>query len=327
MAKVALIPTLLVSLAIAASHGNREREADGAYSPKDAHHHDKDGKHDSKFDREAILGSKKEVEEFEQLPPAEAKKKLGILAKKMDRNQDGFIDKVELGQWILRSLRMLSQEESDERFEDSDINKDGFVGWDEHKEADFPGVDEFAQMGQEGGPIDADTLDELAMMYEEKILFQAADVDGDGKLSKTEFFSFSHPEDNLDKMGEAVVKTAKDTKDKNSDGRIDFQEFVGDRGRDQDKDWLVAEKERFDTDLDKNKDGSMDDPEILDWIVPDSETIVKDEVKHLFASADDDHDDKLSMDEITNRVDVFLGSEATDYGEHLHHLDRFQDEL
>ena len=43
-----------------------------------------------------IIGSEKEVEEFEHLPPAVAKERLRKLAVKMDRNLDGKIDKKEL---------------------------------------------------------------------------------------------------------------------------------------------------------------------------------------------------------------------------------------
>ena len=38
----------------------------------------------------------------------------------------------------------------------------------------------------------------------------------------------------------------------------------------------------------------------------------------LFCSADDDHDEKLTIEEIVSKHDVFVGSEATDYGDHLH---------
>ena len=41
-------------------------------------------------------------------------KRLRVLAGKMDRNGDGFVDKTELRQWIVRSFRMLSREDSDE---------------------------------------------------------------------------------------------------------------------------------------------------------------------------------------------------------------------
>ena len=39
---------------------------------------------------------------------------------KMDRNGDGSVDKKELFSWILRSFRSLSQEESTDRFQDTD---------------------------------------------------------------------------------------------------------------------------------------------------------------------------------------------------------------
>lgn len=52
-----------------------------------------------------------------------------------------------------------------------------------------------------------------------------------------------------------------------------------------------------------------------------------DEVNHLFAAADVDHDDRLSYDEILENHDLFVGSEATDYGDHLHNIDKIRDEL
>lgn len=48
---------------------------------------------------------------------------------------------------------------------------------------------------------------------------------------------------------------------------------------------------------------------------------------HLFAAADDDHDNRLSYEEILEHHDTFVGSEATDYGDHLQDIQRFQDEL
>ena len=35
----------------------------------------------------------------------------------------------------------------------------------------------------------------------------------------------------------------------------------------------------------------------------------------------------LTFDEVLNNHDLFVGSEATDYGDHLHNLHRFEDEL
>lgn len=83
---------------------NREREVDGAYSPRDRDHLDGD-EHSNEFDHEAILGSVKEAEEFDHLSPEESKKRLSILLLKMDINNDKVIDRKELKAWILRSFK------------------------------------------------------------------------------------------------------------------------------------------------------------------------------------------------------------------------------
>ena len=43
------------------------------------------------------------------------------------------------------------------------------------------------------------------MMEEDKILFDAADVNGDGKLDVVEFLSFSHPEEDPKMIGPGTV--------------------------------------------------------------------------------------------------------------------------
>ncbi|KAK8751537.1 hypothetical protein OTU49_008984 [Cherax quadricarinatus] len=124
-----------------------------------------------------------------------------------------------------------------------------------------------------------------------------------------------------------VLQQTLDEKDTNNDGVIDFQEFVGDKGKEQDREWLLTEKDKFDHEHDKDGNGILDRNEILAWVVPTNEDIAEDEVDHLFGAADDDGDDLLSFLEILDHHDVFVGSEATDYGDHLHNLDRFEDEL
>lgn len=55
--------------------------------------------------------------------------------------------------------------------------------------------------------------------------------------------------------------------------------------------------------------------------------IAHEEVDHLFAHSDDDHDDVLTFEEILNHHETFVGSEVTDYGEHLQNIHHFSDEL
>jgi len=309
-----------VSSGVPSNHGHKEREADGAYSPRSSKH--ADGQHEGQFDHEAILGSHKEAEEFDDLPPAEAKRRLAKLLVQMDRDADERISRQELKQWILRSFRSLAEEESKERFEDADGDDDGHVTWDEYKEEEFDLED--AGQNEEALLEDPDRAEEFNMLQEDKILFKAADRNDDSKLDKTECLSFSHPEEDP-AMYDVVLRQSLSQRDKNGDGFIDFQEYVGERGKDHSLEWVRAEKERFDADLDKDKDGKMNREEILAWMIPSNEDMAEEEVKHLFAGSDDDVDGQLTFDEVLNHHDVFVGSEATDYGDMLHKMGK--DEL
>lgn len=299
-----------------------ERESDGAFSPRD-HNHGEGEDHDMAFDHEAILGSRKEAEEFDDLPPEEAKRRLKILLGKMDRNLDEHIDKNELYAWILRSFKSLSEEDSIDRFEDADEDDNGFVSWEEYK-ADEYDFDDDQDMKE--ALSDPDTAEEWKLMQEDHYLFKAADKDDDDNLNKKEFFSFSHPEEDLE-MQPHVVRQILKEKDTDGDGVLNFKEFVGDRAKDQNKEWLISEKDRFDNELDKNGDSTLNKEEIIAWIIPSNEEIATEEASHLFAGADEDMDGVLSFEEVINNYDLFVGSEATDYGDHLTNLHRFEDEL
>jgi Ca2+-binding EF-hand superfamily protein len=317
--------------AVAASHSHshrhaagREREEDGAFSPR-VHDREKiepgfgHAEHHTEFDHEAILGSAKEAEEYDHLPPEEARKRLRALVEKMDLDGDKSIEKPELKAWILRSFRMLSEEESKERLQEVDANEDGLVSWQEYVEETFG-------INADQLNIPLQDLEEQRMMADDKGLFQAADKNNDGVLDQKEYVSFSHPEEDPS-MLPIVYQQTLVSKDTDGDGQISFKEYIGDRGIDKGKEWLESEKNKFDDDLDKDKDGLLNRQEILSWVIPSNEEIADDEVAHLFAASDDDQDEKLSYDEILDHHETFVGSEATDYGDHLMNLDRFKEEL
>ncbi|KAH9636170.1 hypothetical protein HF086_007122 [Spodoptera exigua] len=119
-------------------------------------------------------------------------------------------------------------------------------------------------------------------------MWAVADANSDGKLELNEFQVFTNPEEHKE-MHQFLINQTLREKDLNKDGSIDFNEYIGERG--------------------------MFMYEIAD-----------EEVDHLFASADDDHDDLLSFEEILQHHDVFVGSEATDYGSDLMG-EHFDDEL
>jgi len=159
-----------------------------------------------------------------------------------------------------------------------------------------------------------------------RFLFLAADTNGDGTLDKAEFLAFSHPEEDENMKPHVVAQVLK-SKDKDGDGSLSFQEYLGARGEGKDKEWLLTEKDRFDNDLDGNGDHLLNEAEIMAWIVPSNNDIAEEEVNHLFAGADADLDGRLTFAEVLDNHELFVGSEVTDYGDHLHNLDRFQDEL
>lgn len=60
-------------------------------------------------------------------------------------------------------------------------------------------------------------------------LFQAADVNQDGTLDKEEYRKFCSPEEFAD-MLPILIENTLEEKDRNRDGFIDFDEFIGDAG-------------------------------------------------------------------------------------------------
>lgn len=309
------------------AHHGGERLEDGSYRSRDADHHDGDGEHMTEFDHEAMLGSVKEAEEYHQLSPDESKRRLHILVStKIDTNKDQFIEKHELKAHILRSFKSLSEEEANDRFDEVDENNDDIVTWAEY-------LREMYDMDSEDEPeiklpvFDENTDDVNRQLIEDdKTVFEAADLNKDGRLTRDEFVLFISPEEHPIMLPIILNQTLRD-KDTDNDGMINFQEFLGDSARDHDKAWLIAEKERFDSEHDKDGDGLLNGNEILSWIVPSNDDVATDEVNHLFAAADSDHDERLSYDEILENHDLFVGSEATDYGDHLHNIDKLRDEL
>lgn len=314
-----LTHNMLLYCATAAVHGHGvdnnhlERESDGSYRPRDYDHYGDTG-HNVEFDHEAILGSVKDAEEFDSLSPEESRKRLAVIIRNMDLNNDKHVDKEELKKWITESFSKLSREEAKERLQEADDNHDESVSWAEYLQ--MFGVDNEDEITLD------DTGDTGMSLHAEKAMWAVADVNNNGELDLNEFQVFTNPEEH-EKMHPFLINQTLAERDHNRDGVIDFMEYIGENGQQQDKEWLITEKDKFDHDLDTNGDRILDMAEIHKWIIPSNDEIVLEEVDHLFASADDDHDELLSYEEMLEHHNVFVGSEADSgvLGEH------FDDEL
>jgi len=83
------------------------------------------------------------------------------------------------------------------------------------------------------------------------------------------------------------------------------------------------ERESFRAYRDKNNDGFLDEEEVKQWIMPDEYDHAGAETNHLIHASDSDNDGKLTKEEVLDKYDVFVGSQATDFGEALVKHDEF----
>ncbi|CAK5116021.1 unnamed protein product [Meloidogyne enterolobii] len=260
-----------------------------------------EGKHDVEMDHKAVLGP--DTDEYNDLPPEESKKRLRVLALKMDIDKDGFISPEELNEWVYNSLVNVDLEETKER--------DDFITWPEYTQEAF-GI----SAEDEAKKVLSDS-DDLKLLEEDRRYFAAADLNGDLKLNFEEFVAFQNPE-HAEHMHDILIQNTLNEKDANKNGKIDLAEFLGDLANEQPKsEWFLSEQSRFQDEYDKNKDGVLDGEEMRAWLVPDFKQTAKQEADHLIESADENKDGKLSIDEVVNAYKIFVGSEVTNYGEHL----------
>jgi len=63
--------------------------------------------------------------------------------------------------------------------------------------------------------------------------------------------------------------------------------------------------------------------EVRAWIIPPDFDHTEAEARHLMEESDTDHDEKLTKQEILENYDLFVGSQATDFGEALTRHDEF----
>uniref|UniRef100_A0A8C4RTD1 Reticulocalbin-3 n=1 Tax=Erpetoichthys calabaricus TaxID=27687 RepID=A0A8C4RTD1_ERPCA len=248
-----------------------------------------------RYDHEAFLG-KEEAKTFDQLTPEE-KARLGEkkIVDRIDNDNNGYVTVEELKNWIKRVQK---------------------ISWEEYKQATYgyylANPEEFQ-----------DTNDQFSfkkMLPRDERRFKAADLDEDLAASREEFTAFLHPEE-FEHMKDIVVLETLEDIDKNGDGYVDEDEYIADMFSHEEggpePDWVKTEREQFSDFRDTNKDGKMDKDEIRHWILPQDYDHAQAEARHLMYESDTDKDQILSKEEILEKWNMFVGSQATNYGEDL----------
>lgn len=197
-----------------------------------------------------------------------------------------------------------------------------------------------------------------SMLARDRRRWSVADRDGDDSLTRAEFIEFLHPEESAHMRDIVVAETLEDidkgmsrqwrqktrAKDilidlfffslsllligSDKDGKVSVEEYIGDMFRgaedgEEEPEWVKNERETFANFRDKDHDGYMNNDEVRDWIIPPDFDHSEAEARHLIYEADSDADSKLTKDEILEKYDLFVGSQATDFGEALTRHDEF----
>ena len=89
------------------------------------------------------------------------------------------------------------------------------------------------------------------MLTRDRRRWSVADANHDDKLTRVEFTDFLHPEESPRMRDIVVIETIEDI-DKNNDGKVSVEEYIGDmyRGSEDDveePEWVKNERETFST--------------------------------------------------------------------------------
>ncbi|XP_074641938.1 calumenin-A-like isoform X2 [Tubulanus polymorphus] len=262
-------------------------------------------------------GSHDQAEEYKHLEPAEAKKRLGQLVDLMDKDEDGFVTEEELDGWVKKSFRQLDRDEATRQFEQANRDQNVGVSWEEYLDKMY------GYTADEVKEFEKDTSDEMVnfvmLIHYDKKKFMVADLDKDNFLSLDEYDAFLHPSEHKH-LNDVEMERVMEEHDKNKDGKVSFEEFMGDHKPEKEED-QIAEKENF-KEHDKDGNGYLSRDEVQAWSLPTFDEAAIEEAKHLINESDKDKDGKLTKEEIVDAHEVFVGSQATDYGNHLDKLMR-----
>jgi Ca2+-binding EF-hand superfamily protein len=286
-------------------------------------------KHNVEYDHEAFLG-KEEQKTFDKLTPEESKERLGIIYDKIDTDKDGLVTEAELIDWIKHVQTRYIYTDTDRQWRDlvPDNSDTARLSWDMYAQRTYGHIDDI-DIEEVKTDDDIERYDYRHMMNRDKRRWAKADLDNDALLTKSEFSDFLHPEE-AGHMKDIVIDETLEEIDRNKDGVITLEEYIGDmwpesskENADEEPDWVKTEREQFTMYRDKNKDGHMDRDEVKDWIIPDDYDHAVSEAKHLVFETDANRDGSLSKAEVLDKYDLFVGSQATDFGDALTKHDEF----
>ncbi|KDR09191.1 45 kDa calcium-binding protein isoform X2 [Zootermopsis nevadensis] len=285
---------------------------------------ERDGDVNINFHKDVIIGDVKEGPQYE-----DPKTLLENIFKNADVSGDGLLSLQELSDWINKKI----QEHINEALRDNfglfdaiDNNpKNGVISWEEYhtyflRQKGFS--KEYAENHDKKHRGLNRSIKE-AVMRDRASWSEAAHSDPD-HLTLDEFLSFRHPESSHATII-ALVDELLDKFDRDGDEILTEDEFSvlqteGD-GEKEGETLTQGEDERrkeFRDVIDRNHDGKADRKELLMYNDPKNPRHAHEEAVALLVLSDADHDGSLSLQEILNKMDLFLGSKMVDTAYSFH---------
>ncbi|XP_024362347.2 uncharacterized protein [Physcomitrium patens] len=230
--------------------------------------------------------------------------------------RDDYVTSLELLEWHLVQGKKAMLHRSDREMESHDKNHDGLVSLEEY----LPHVLGAEQVAAGHNSTEFDD----AGWYKQQ--FEVCDRDNDGLLNATEFNDFLHPDDsNNPRVRQWCRLEQIRTHDTNKDGKIGWEEFhhgLFDQLQDEqdyhhpklaeqlEAEKLVQSKRKF-AELDRNKDGYLTEDEIapvMEKLRPGELYYAKQQSDYLLHEADENRDERLSLDEMLNHPYIFYST-------------------
>lgn len=268
------------------------------------------------MDQQGLM-DKTDRQQYDLMDEKEKLHHLKEIIKKVDYNEDGFLSKDELERWMRITSEHYLKSDVDNQWPSHDLDSNGLISWDEYRKSVYE------HMSNEDFEDENMSLEQMEKRDARR--FTTADADKDGNLDRTEFGHFLHPEDHLHMKGIVVKETLEDL-DLDGDGFVSEEEYIQDiynpglnaNGEEpEEPKWLQIEYQHFRTIRDINRDGKLDEAEVKNWLMPIEYDHIEAEAQHLIDEADQNDDNMLTEEEVLADYDLWMTSQATNWGEAL----------
>lgn len=169
-----------------------------------------------------------------------------VIVDKIDTDKDGFVNQAELKAWIQYTQRRYIEDDVGRQWKQHNPNGTEQIHWDSYRKNVYGFLDEMDPKDLEQGD---EHFSYKSMLTRDRRRWAVADRDRDDQLSREEFTEFLHPEESP-YMRDIVVQETIEDIDKDRDGKVSVDEYIGDMYRssednEDEPEWVKHERETF----------------------------------------------------------------------------------